>query len=222
MARENVRTTRDVLPAQAWELVNELHLYVEAEAARAVVRQRRFEFLETVIARNQQISGLIESTVLHDHSLWFLRLGRLLERADMTTRIVDTGVEVIMELAKGSFAEVPLLWANLLHSLSATSGYRRKVGPTLEADQIVTFVFSDTQFPRSVLYCLQQIEEVVGALRGPPGLLRMLRRAGAPLQKFHSEDLDLEQLHAFIDQLQIELANINLAINETWFAPEPE
>ena len=56
--------------------------------------------------------------------------------------------DLIIERSKRAIPEVPLLWANLLHSLSATSAYRRKVGPTLEANQLVDFVFTDAQFPR--------------------------------------------------------------------------
>lgn len=216
-ARENVRTTRDVLPSQTWELVNELYLLVEEQAKAAVSRQRRFEFLEQLVARNQQLNGLIESTVLRDHGLWFLSLGQLLERADMTTRIVDAGAAVIIERSKQAFPEVPLLWANLLQSLSATSAYRRKVGPTLEANQLVDFVFTDAQFPRSVPYCVNHIEELVGFLRGPAGLLRELRACAAKLQALSADKLEISELHEFIDELQLALAEINQAVTENWF-----
>ncbi len=216
-ARENVRTTRDVLPAQAWELVNELSLYVAAEARQAVARQRRFEVLTEVIARTQQINGLIATTVLRDQPLWFLQLGQLVERADMTSRIVDVGDAIITERGAGRLTQVPTLWGNLLRSLSATSAYRRKVGPTLEAEQVFNFILRDQQFPRSLLYCVNQMEEVVGLLRGPGGLLRDIRRVAKTLAGFDADDYSLQELRAYIDSLQHSIAELHDAISETWF-----
>ena len=129
LARENVRTTRDVLPAQAWELVNELFLYANEAAEESLARSPRFQFLETVIARNQQINGLILTSVSRDHSLWFIKLGQFMERADMTSRIVDVATAAIGFSSTETVPDVPLLWANLLKSLSATAAYRRQVGP---------------------------------------------------------------------------------------------
>ncbi len=216
-ARENVRTTRDVLPAQAWELVNELSLYVEVQARSAVARQSRFEFLTEVIARVQQINGLISTTVLRDHTLWFLHLGQLVERADMTSRIVDVGEAVILERGAGRLTQIPTLWANLLRSLSATSAFRRKVGPTLEGNTIFNFIVCDQQFPRSLLYCLNQIEEVVGMMRGPNGLLREIRTLSKKLMGFDAQAHSLPELHRFIDDVQGDIADLNNAISETWF-----
>ena len=221
-ARENVRTTRDVLPAQVWELVNELHILVEEQSQAGVDRQRRFEFLESVVAHNQQINGLVETTMLHDHGLWFLTLGQLVERADMTTRIIDVRAAVNVEHTRRTTVEVPLLWANLLQSLSATSAYRRKVGPTADANQLVDFLFTDAQFPRSVLYCINGIEEIVGTLRGPTGLVREVRKCAARLQGLRAEEISTDELHAFIDALQLTLGELNDGIEHVWFTLDAE
>lgn len=217
LARENVRTTRDVLPGQTWELVNELGLLVEDGALRAVQREHRFEFLESIIAKIQQLNGLIASTVLRDHCLWFLQLGQTIERADMTSRVIDVGDAVIMDRGREQLTEVPTLWGNLLSSLSATSAYRRKVGPMLEADEVFNFILSDAQFPRSMLYCVNMIEEMVGNLRGPTGMMRLTRACAAKLVRFQAQEFDLPQLHQFILDLQADIAGINDAIVDTWF-----
>ncbi|MEM7220609.1 MAG: alpha-E domain-containing protein [Pseudomonadota bacterium] len=216
-ARENMRTTRDVLPAPAWELVNELYLFIEDQADASVPRAGRARFLLDVIGRAQQLNGLIESTVLRDQPLYFMRLGRLLERADMTSRIVDVGATAILKLT--SVPEVPLLWANLLMSLSATSAYRRKVGPTLMPNPIVDFLFTSEQFPRSVLYCVNELEEMVGTLKAPRGLLVKLREVVTQLRGMDAEPMSLTDLHAFIDELQQRLAFVDESFHEQWFDP---
>jgi len=218
-ARENVRTTRDVLPAETWELVNECYLYVDEMAPRSLARSSRFVFMEQMIARNQQITGMVQSTILRDHALWFMRLGRLLERADMTSRIIDVGVAAILNRSGGADAEIPLLWTNLLTSLSAKSAYWRSVGPLLTANDVVDFIFKNKQFPRSILYCVNEIEDIVAQLRGPPGMLRSIRRIARVMSDFEAESTTLDELHELIDHLQGGLAELNTAFDETWFAP---
>ena len=216
-ARENVRTTRDVLPGKAWELVNELYLFTEAHSSQAIARADRFEFLDEVIGRVQQINGLIGSTVLRDQSLWFLQLGQIIERADMTTRVLDVGDAIIIERKNRELTDVPTLWANLLQSLSATSAYRRQMGPELEANAVFNFLLINQQFPRSMIFCLSHAEELVGLLKPPPGLLRLIRSVVRKLRNFRAEDIDLPELHVLIDSLQGDIAEINNAIHDTWF-----
>ena len=216
-ARENVRTTRDVLPAKAWELVNELYLFTEAEAQKAIGRAERFAFLDEVIGRVQQINGLIASTVLRDQSLWFLQLGQIIERADMTTRVLDAGDAIIIERKNRQLTEVPTLWANLLESLSARSAYRRQVGPEMEANAVFDFLLTNQQFPRSMLFCLSHTEELVGMLRPPAGLLRQIRAVVRKVRGFKAAETELPQLHLLIDSLQVDIADIHGAVSETWF-----
>ena len=217
-ARENVRTTRDVLPAQAWELINELHLYVDDSGEDSLARTPRFDFLETVIARNQQLNGLIHTSVTRDHSLWFIKLGQLIERTDMTSRIVDVATSAINADSRRTLPEVPLLWANLLKSLSATAAYRRHVGPVLVPDEVVDFILKRRTFPRSIVYCLDNIEETFGQVRAPAGLLRDLREIVRSINRYNADIESPERLRKLIDRLQIKLANLDAAIHENWFA----
>jgi uncharacterized alpha-E superfamily protein len=91
-ARENLRTSRDVVPAESWEMINELHLFVVENLQKGVNRSQRFNFLDGVIKSCQQIQGLMVGTMPRDVVWYFMKLGRNIERADMTTRLVDAGV----------------------------------------------------------------------------------------------------------------------------------
>ena len=99
MVRENVRTTRDVLPEETWELVNELSLFAQESAPNSVGRRNRHDFLAEVISRCQTINGLLLSSLSRDHAHSFTKLGRLLECADMATRMIDVGAGDIGERA---------------------------------------------------------------------------------------------------------------------------
>lgn len=217
-ARENVRTTRDVLPSQAWELVNELYLYVSDVAGDSLSRTPRFGFLEKVMAANQQLNGLLQTSVTRDHTLWFITLGQLVERADMTSRVLDVAIGTIGTQGQGTLSEIPLLWAHLLKSLSATAAYRRQVGPTLNPDEVIEFVLKQRRFPRSIAHCLDGIEETVSMLKAPGGMLHGLRRILQPVDRFAADIDEPARLHRLIDQFQLGLAGLDDDFHETWFA----
>lgn len=219
-ARENVRTTRDVLPAEAWELVNELKLHVAAAGDSVVARTPRFEFLEFIVARNQQLNGLLHTSVARDHSYWFIRLGQLIERADMTSRILRVAARTIDADRGAALPDIPLIWANLLKSTSAMAAYRRLTGPVLEADAVIQFILTRHRFPRSIIYCLDSMEELFGQLKAPHGLLRDLRRIVRNIGRYDADSESLDDLFALIEGLQAGLADIDDAIREIWFAAE--
>jgi uncharacterized alpha-E superfamily protein len=219
-ARENVRTTRDVLPEEAWEMVNELHLYVEEMSEKAVGRRNRHAFLEQVVSRCQMISGLLMGNLSRDHSYRFIKLGRLLERSDMVTRVIDVGAGDILE-REGIFEAVdPLLWGALLQGMSAMGAYRRGVGPMVEKSAVVEFMFSEQMFPRSVTFCLSGIREELGPLQANQNALRVVERARRKLRQYDPETSTRDELHRFIDNFQLTLCDLHAAISDTWFHPE--
>jgi uncharacterized alpha-E superfamily protein len=216
-ARENVRTTRDVLPDEVWELVNELHLYTAEAAEKSVGRRNRQQYLEEIIKRSQVIHGVLRGTLCRDHSYCFIKLGQLLERADMTTRIIDVGASDILEREGAGHGIEHLLWGTLLKSMSALGAYRRMIGPLVEKDAAVDFVFLEQTFPRSLRFCLQGIGEELGRLNNNNAALAVLDRTRRKLRNFSAESMDPEDLHRFIDELQLNINAQHQAIDSTWF-----
>ena len=218
LARENVRTTREALPAQVWELVNECYLFSEDQSSTSTARKNRSAYLTELVGRLQQINGLIESSVLRDQPLWYLRLGRLVERADMTTRIVTAGITAMNQRADDEIAEIPLLWGNLLRSLSAVSAYRQTVGPILDPESVISFVLTNAHFPRSLVYCTTALEELVDILQAPSGLSRIARLTAARMRRLDITKVDAGELAEFIDEFQHELAELNSGFYDAWFS----
>lgn len=218
-ARENVRTTRDVLPAEVWELVNEFYLYVNEHAEKSVVRRNRLAFLDEVIARNQQINGLLSSTASRDQAYSFLRLGHLVERCDMSSRIVDVVTAAILKNQSSDVPDLTLLWASLLKSTSAHSAYRREFGPIVTANDVVNFLFKNPTFPRSLQFCVVGIEQTTPYFKNHAAVDKPVAAMKKSLQRFNAEKITLNQLHQFIDELQEGLTEIHNAVAETWFLP---
>mgnify|MGYP001598197098 CR=1 FL=1 len=221
-ARENVRTTRDVLPAEVWEHVNELYLYSQEFAEKSVGRRNRYHFLDQVVGRCQVISGLVITTMCRDNSYRFMALGHMLERADMTTRIVDVGAGSLLSDKRPDAAVESLIWANLLQSLSAMSNYRRTIGPMLEPALIVDFIFKDDTLPRSLAFCLKGLHVELSQLKNHKAPQKTVQRARRRLSRFHAETASREELHQFIDMIQLDLTGVSESISESWFLPPSE
>ena len=220
-ARENVRTTRDVLPAEAWEHVNELYHYTREHAETSIGRRNRHQFLDEVQGRCQIVSGLVLTTMCRDNAFRFMALGHLLERADMTTRIIDVGAGALLGTGRNNQTIDPLIWGSILQSLSAVSTYRRTVGPLPEANQVVEFIFKEPTLPRSLQFCLNSIRGELKQLHNNTIPLKALERARRRLKRFNVEKANWEELHQFIDDIQVDLYNLGETIIETWFQIEP-
>ena len=219
-ARENVRTTRDVLPEAVWEQVNGLYLYAEEYAESSVGRRHRHRFLDQIIARCQMINGMMMTTLCRDHAYRFIKLGHLLERADMTTRIIDVGVAALLADERHRSSVDPLIWASILQSLSAMETYRRSTGPLVEADSVIDFVFREPTLPRSVRFCLDGIRDELAPLKHNTEALRTVDRYRRSLARLQVDADDRERLHDFIDRLQLGLNELGDNIASTWFLSE--
>ena len=216
-ARENVRTTRDALPEAYWELVNELHLYVAEFAGNSIARRHRFEFLDTTAAKMQQITGLVHSSMTRDEAWHFLRLGGLIECADMTSRVVDVAATTTLELDEDNAWAMNWLWVNLLRSLTALSAYRREAGPATETSDIIDFILKSKSFARSLHFCLNSIDEEVEGLSNPEHVWHLVRRTQIPILAFDTEAFTLKDLHDCIDNFQRHLIDLDNEIHRSWF-----
>ncbi len=219
MARENMRTTRDVIPAESWEQINELNMYVGDNLQQGINRSKRFEFLDGIIKGCQQIQGLIRGTMPHDHAWDFMTLGRNLERADMTTRLLDAGVHALLETEDDSSAinSRPLIWGNLLRSLSAEQSYHRSVRSSAKGALVAEYILEDIAFPRTIAHCLAALAKAVNNLpRNAPVAAHMTKMQQKIFKNVDYSELG-EPMKHFLNDLQLDLAAIHFAIAENWF-----
>lgn len=223
-ARENTRTFREVLPMEIWERINALHLFIRDHAVRATKsRGQRYQVLNGVIERRQSILGLLAGSMSHDIAYQFLKLGRNLERADMTTRIVD--VNSAVHLPDDPALAVPALerlWMGTLNALSAYQMYRCHVGVHVRAQDVVSFLLRDPHFPRTVYFCLNEIESGLGQLPHHEEAMQLARRAWRRLVGVPSEDQAPGALHDHLDQIQADLGALHGAVARQYFALHQE
>lgn len=215
-ARENCRTSREVLPEQVWEQLNELHNYLKAKIAEALPRRGRFDVLTEVIQRCQQLTGLMAGTMSQDSAYDFLRIGRNLERADMTSRVVDIGAMLLHRAGDAETVDIHV-WTSMLRALDAYQMYRKDMQLGVSWRVTVVYLLQNETLPRAIAHCLDRVEEGLGNLPEPQRGLIAVRKVRRQLNNIKVADLSEEKLHEEVDYLQIGLSTINTAINKSWF-----
>ncbi len=219
MARENLRTTRDVVPGDSWELINELNMFVTENLQQGINRSKRFEFLDGIIKGCQQIQGLIRGAMPHDHAWDFMTLGRNLERADMTTRILDAGVHAHIQTLDDQDAinSQQLIWGHVLRSLSADQSYHRTMRSSVKGRLVMEYILEDLAFPRAIVHCMEALNKAVNHLPRNESVLSHMNKLRTTIFKaVDYSDLG-EPMKHFINDLQLELGAVHFAIAENWF-----
>ncbi len=218
-ARENLRTLREMVPKEAFETVNELHIFGSQNLAKAGSRKHRFDILNEVIERSQLITGLLAGTMNQTEAYQFIKLGRNLERGDMTTRILDMGSNLLSQEEQLGSENVISMWVNVLRSLSAYQAYRQSVQSRLTPVRVLYFLLSDEDFPRTLTHCLLEASSCAERLPRSERVVQALRGALDTLNNMSLRELVRDTLHEDIDRLQLELLEIHKVIAEVWFEP---
>lgn len=221
-ARENARTIREVIPVGIWEQLNKFYFMVRAAAESADVKEPS-DFCDQVKLASHIIDGMTESTMSHGEGWHFTRLGRLIERADKTSRIVDVQYYLLLPDPNdiGTTLDV-VRWSALLKSATALSMYRRVHG-RIEPSKVADFLLLDRRFPRSVHFCLVHAQSSLQEIAGTPqGTYRFqseqfIGRLRSELDYLGIEDVIEKGLHEFIDDLQCRLNQAGDAIYRDFF-----
>ena len=222
--RENIRTTRDVIPADTWELVNELSQYVQDHLQQGINRRDRHEFLGNVISACQQIIGLWQVNMPRDSAWEMLKLGQNLERADMTTRNLDAATAAIMQIEDDDFAvnSQQIIWGNVLRSLSADQPYRRAMRSSVKAPLVCSFLLTDKRFPRSVEYCLNDMIQGAKALPRVEKIIADIRKLHKAVTDRAEDSAPGPEMREALNDLQISLQYLHFSISRTWFLNDQE
>jgi len=226
-ARENARSVREIISAEMWEHINKFYLVVRDGGSLEDVLDNPHAFFDRVNVSGQQFLGVTDATMTHGEAWHFCQMGRMMERADKSSRILD--VKYFILLPKPTDVGTPfddVQWLALLRSASALEMYRQRHG-RISPVNVVNFLILDREFPRAVLYCLTRANESLHAISGTftggfsnlaEQLLGQLR---AELAYTKAEDVVASGLHEFVDNFQTRLNLVGDAIHGSFFAMRP-
>ena len=226
-ARENARSIREIISSEMWEQVNAFYLMVK-EAAKEQTLAELHEFFTQVKLSSHLFAGVMDATMSHNEGWHFGRMGRFLERADKTSRILD--VKYFILLPSVTDVGTPLdeiQWMALLKSASAYEMYRKSKQHRIIPTRVAEFLILDREFPRSIQFCLSQVAESLERINGSPEITcnttvgRALGRLRAELEYTTMEEIMEIGLHQFLDNLQQRMNQVGKKIFEAFFALQP-
>jgi uncharacterized alpha-E superfamily protein len=217
VARNNIRSCRQRLPYEAWEAMNRLYLFAEEAAPAVEDRSGRFRYLDHLVAESQKLTGILHGMMTRDAAYAFFMLGQNLERADMTTRVLDVHAELLA--LRGGTQDTrydDVLWMYALKSVAAFQMYRRAGAATGTAARTLRFLLQDQTCPRSVAFCLQEVAHQLKGLSGGDDAVEACAGALRCAHDRTPDTLEGAALHAFVDELQQQRADVDRAIHDTW------
>ena len=226
-ARENARTVRDTISSEMWEQCNKMYLSLQEALGSSSFPESLQGVFYDVKMGCHLFQGITDSTMSHGEAWHFIQMGRMLERADKTTRILDVKYFLLLPSVRDVGTAVDdIQWSAVLKSVSGFEMYRKKHG-RLTPDDIVEFLLLDPDFPRAVRHCLRNAAESLRAItRTPVGSFanqaeQWLGHACAELDYTHVEHFIESGLHESLDALQSKLNRIDDGVFETFFAMRP-
>ena len=182
-ARENARSVREIISSEMWEEVNRFYLFVREPDARQRALSDAHAFFEHVRRSTHLIEGTKNETMEHAEAWHFSRIGRFIERADQTTRILDVKYFLLLPSADDVGKPIDdLQWGALLRSASAFEAYRRTHG-RVSARAVASFLLLNREFPRSVHHCANEAHISLHAVTGTPMGAALLRRRSRGVQE---------------------------------------
>jgi uncharacterized alpha-E superfamily protein len=221
-ARESARSVRDRLPTDVWEGVNDAWLELREWPPERIARDGVYPFCRSVRRSAYLVLGLVEQGMRRDEAWQFMRLGRSLERAEHTARLVRGREEdrpherEAGELDAGG-------WRALLGDASAHEAYLQVDAPTLSPEAIARFLVFDPRFPRSVAHCLGEVQDAIEDLvaadaivRDPPPLL-LVRTARDMIETAAHRPWAATEAAALLERLLARCASIDSALGECCF-----
>jgi len=199
-ARENARRAREVVSTELWEVLNT----TRARMPRKVATDKVHEFFAWVRERAALAVGIIESSTSRDEAWSFFTLGRSIERADMTARLLAT-----RSLTEASGPS----WTTILRSVGAYEAYLRTYRGVPSARNAAEFLLLDRLFPRSILFSVTRAEQCMRDLdRGDR--VGVTDQAQRLLGQIRSE-LEYRPIADIIDELPTHMDNVQTATSAT-------
>jgi uncharacterized alpha-E superfamily protein len=223
-ARDNARSVREIISSEMWEQVNQFYLMVAASAADPRSLRDPQQLFASVKMSSHLFAGVTDATMTHNEGWHFSRLGRHLERADKTSRILDVKYFLLLPTAADVGTTYDdIQWAAVLRSASAFEMYRKRHG-RLAPGRIIEFLLLDREFPRAIRWCLWAARESVHAISGTPsGMFRteveqLLGEVCSQLAFAQADEIVAAGLHEYLDLLQTRMNRVGGGIHDTFFA----
>ncbi len=218
-ARENARTVREEISAEMWEQLNRIYLSFRSGEARQLFGSSTYEFFKWIVEGCQLFHGIADATMSRDEGWEFLQLGKFLERADRTSRILDIKYHILLPKGERVGGNVDTIqWMAVLKSCSALESFRKHYQGEVAPWKVAEFLIKHSTFARSILFCVDSMDEALHAITGVDRreyrgeAERLSGKLLADLTFITIGEIFERGLHQYLDRMQLRLTEVSEAV----------
>ena len=225
LVRENARTVREQISSEMWELLNRLYLYLRSENSRSAHKESPIDFYRSLVDSLHGFQGTTDATMTHGEGWQFLQVGKFIERADSTSRVLDLKYHVLLPTGEQVGGNVDVTqWNAVLRSCSAMEAYFKIFHGRVTSWDVAEFLILHDTFPRSIRFCVDALDRALHSISGTDRghykneaerLSGMLR---SNLDFTTAESIFKKGLHEYLDEIQARLNDISLALTDKYFS----
>jgi uncharacterized alpha-E superfamily protein len=226
-ARDNARSLRPLVSTEMWVQINVFHTRLAAIDESALAPGGLSPLLNEIKEACQTFTGITEGTFYRDQAWYFYRLGRYIERADQTTRLLDSKYFVLVRDTDVANVVSIGQWLALLRAASGYHAFRLLHQSDLTPWRVAAFLLFNPSFPRSVFLCVREVEAAVSglksrySLRGGNDVAEGIDQLRSILTARSIDEVLDGGLHEFIDFIQRYLTAITNRLGVAFFGHEP-
>lgn len=225
LARENARTTREQISSEMWEQINRLYLFVRSDTAKKQLRSSPYEFFKRIITGSHLFQGISDATMTHGEGWDFIRIGRLLERADCTSRILDVKYHILLPSGEKVGGNIDTIqWMAVLKSCSALEAYRKIYVDQVAPWKVAEFIITHSAFPRSIRFSVDCFDAALHHISDSADSKyaneaeRLSGRLRSDLDYITIGDIFKFGLHEYLETVQERLVEISNAMQDEYCA----
>lgn len=221
-ARENARGMQDHVTKEVWECLNGLYHKVNSnELEKAIERGEQIIFLSNLADHCFLFNGVTDATMPRGEGWHYMNLGKFIERAIQTMDMLDVRFSAI-DYDLGSTTNIPY-WRNLLLTLSGYEMYLKRYRGGFQGRNVADMAILNPEFPRSVMYCLHRIEQIINNLShenvgGTPQLQKQIGRLRAKVEFVEIDQFTSAQLKDFLTETKKDFYQLSSTLGQTYFA----
>ncbi|WEK37935.1 MAG: alpha-E domain-containing protein [Candidatus Pseudobacter hemicellulosilyticus] len=223
MARENARSVQDHIPKELWQVLNDLyHTVRDEQLLEWLYKEDPVTALDVLIKQGLLFYGTSDISMARGEGYSFMNIGRFLERAIQSADILD----VKFSDTNYDFSNTTdtSYWRYLLMSISGYELYLKNNRSGFEAERVVEQIVLNDQFPRSVIYSINQVSRYFEKLKNQQALPAynnidfMIGKVNSRVRYSTPQSIMQQGLHIFLTEIKNELHTIGNALNQQYFA----
>jgi uncharacterized alpha-E superfamily protein len=222
-ARESARTVREQISSEMWEQLNKLYLYLRSPQARADYKNTPHDFYSSVIDGSHLFQGITDATMTHGAGWDFIQVGKFLERADSTSRVLDVKYHILLPTGEHVGGNVDITqWMAVLRSCSAFEAYLKIHVGDVNGFKVAEFLTLHPTFPRSIRFSVDHLDRAIHRISGSKiagyhnetDRLSGLLRSSITYETIQS--IFQTGLHEYLDRTQLRLIEISKALRSDY------